>query len=172
MRAKRVGTVMVSAALSAIAAVAFWTAMSFKAPDPPDVPFPEEYLVAAVAFVGSLIASLIFVNEGARTIRWAVGFILMADTFAALTYSLTAVVVVVYGLIAGTDRTANPGAMIFVLLVGGPVLMPLMSLTIGNVLTRGIGFVMAVPALLWLWGVHRPTSPNISVAERVDPVRP
>jgi hypothetical protein len=170
LKAKDAGIVAVSATLSAIAAVAFWNAMSFKAPDSPDVPFPYEYLVAAVAFLGSLTASLIFVRKGAHTIRWAVGFILLADLFAALTYSITALVILAYGLIVGTTRANDPGIAIFVLLVGGPVLMPLMSLTVGNFLTRGIGFVMAVPALLWLLVIHRPSSPDTPVSERVNPM--
>lgn len=154
MTAKLLGTVFVAAALSAVTAVVF-THFTFEAAIGRQAPEPWGYLgrwklVSAIAFAGSFVASSIFAKNGALTLGWGLGFIFLCDFFAILATVITVLFVVLFrALMTETPSLKNFGLGVLITVVG-PFVYSIAGMTIGNFVTKGVGFVMALPALLWL----------------------
>jgi len=158
MQVRAIGTIAVSSALSTVAAVVYWHLMipqSLGTSVTPNFDHLEAwYSTAPTAFIGSLIASCIFVARGARTLRWALWFVALSDIFAVLTFWI------------GSTLWQLPGAVMLGAsipnLIASALTILILGLTVANVVTRGVGFVMALPALAWLWFRHRPRPINLA----------
>jgi len=160
MKPRNLATIAISATLSASAAVIFWnhTPMMINPHNPKNA---LDFVVAPVAFIGSLIASSFFVKNGSRSLEWAVLFIMLVDLFAALTFSAALIAWYWYSMIFAAPSGGYLLFRIFMVLVG-TISIPFLALTLGNFITFGVGFVMALPALLWLWMRHRPIARDMS----------
>ncbi|HEV2674810.1 MAG TPA: hypothetical protein VGV37_09725 [Aliidongia sp.] len=88
MRTRTFGLVVVSAALSAVGAETLWRYLPMTVPGRPDTTAQINFIIVALAFVGSFCASLIFVRKGDRSLAWACAFVLLADGFAVLMFSV------------------------------------------------------------------------------------
>jgi len=160
MKPRNLTTIMISAILSAIAAVIFCNhiPMMIAAHDPKIAP---DFVVAPVSFIGALIASSFFVKNGSRSLGSAVIFIILVDLFAALTFSAVLIPWYWYWMIFAAASGGYVLFCIFMLPVG-TIFIPVLALTLGNFITVGVGFVMALPALLWLWMRHCPIARDMS----------
>jgi hypothetical protein len=159
---------LISAGISTVSAIIFWEYFISHNNDNSTLHgsiFNMWDTVIPQVIFGSFFASIITLIRGKFTIYRGFIFIILCDLLTILSWWLTWIAKFIYQASTSVDPNGPPDTsserLVFTLLftlVG--------ALTVGNVVSKGVGFVMAVPSLLWLWLCRQTPSLDAESAPR------
>jgi hypothetical protein len=111
------------------------------------------FYAAVVAFLGAGSASYVVVKKSQFSTDDAIKFFLLSDFFAVIAFTVLFVLIAFFELMFSDDVPSfplNTGTSSVWSLPVGAIGMFVFALTVGDWITRGVGFIMAVPPVLLL----------------------